>query len=62
MTIRWDKEKIYSKSQQGFKERLPQPKGLTRAINIGTECWMDGKVNIRNGKATFIITNNNLCK
>lgn len=52
---------MYSKSQQGFKERLTQPKGLTRAINIVTECWMNGKMNIRNGKTTFVITNN-LCK
>lgn len=62
MTIRWDEEKMYSKSQQGFKERLRQPKGLTRAISTVTECWMYGKMNTGNGKTTFIITNNNLCK
>lgn len=51
VTIRWDKEK-YSKSQQEFKERLSESNGLTREMNVVRECWMDGKLNIRNGKTT----------
>lgn len=45
MTVRQNKEK-HSKSQQGFKEKLSQSKGLTKKMNIATEFLMDEKMNI----------------